>query len=214
MKRKTLKGYNKKEKNIRKGEKQMKMKNEKGITLIALVITIIVMLILVAVTVNVALNGGLIGKTQEAKTKTEEAQIQERDILTGRIKIGDIWYDSLDEYLNGNPSENQESDDSNETLKVELELDEANVNKNNAKVQVKVTDKKTNEAVSEGLTYTYSLAEDGEKTVTNTENSHEFTGLDKTKSYTINVEAKDSNGNVGTASIKVISFSYLPCARL
>ncbi len=79
----------------------------KGITLIALIITIIVMLILIAVTISVALNGGLIGKTQEAKTKTEEAQIAERDLLTGRIKIGDTWYDSLDEYLKNNPSEDQ-----------------------------------------------------------------------------------------------------------
>ncbi len=86
--------------------KQEKLKN-RGITLIALIITIIVMLILVAVTISVALNGGLIGKAQEAKTKTEEAQIQERDILTGRIKIGDTWYDSLDKYLEGVPSKVQ-----------------------------------------------------------------------------------------------------------
>ena len=65
------------------------------------------MLILVAVTISVALNGGLISKAQEAKTKTEEAQIQERDLLTGRIKVGDTWYDSLDEYLKNNPSEDQ-----------------------------------------------------------------------------------------------------------
>ena len=82
-------------------------KDHRGITLIALIITIIVMLILVAVTVSVALNGGLISKAQEAKTKTEEAQIQERDILTGRIKIGGTWYDSLDKYLAGEKSKNQ-----------------------------------------------------------------------------------------------------------
>ncbi len=45
--------------------------DHKAITLIALIITIIVMLILVAVTVSVALNGGLIGKAQEAKTGTQ-----------------------------------------------------------------------------------------------------------------------------------------------
>ncbi len=84
----------------------------KGITLIALIITIIVMLILVGVTISVALNGGLISKAQEAKTKTGEAQIQERDLLTGRIKIGDTWYDSLDEYLKGNPSEDQSDEPS------------------------------------------------------------------------------------------------------
>ncbi len=87
--------------------KVCKKERTKGITLIALIITIIVMLILVGVTISVALNGGLISKAQEAKTKTEEAQIQERDLLTGRIKIGDTWYDSLDEYLKNNPSENQ-----------------------------------------------------------------------------------------------------------
>jgi len=47
-------------------------KNQKGITLIALIITIIVMLILVSVTVNVALNGGLFEKAKEAGTKTQK----------------------------------------------------------------------------------------------------------------------------------------------
>ena len=87
--------------------KMCKKVRVKGITLIALIITIIVMLILVGVTLSVALNGGLISKAQEAKTKTEEAQIAERDLLTGRIKVGDTWYDSFDEYLKDNPSEDQ-----------------------------------------------------------------------------------------------------------
>lgn len=71
------------------------------------------------------------------------------------------------------------------------------MNANKAKVQVtKVTDKKTNAEIKEGLTYTYSLVEDGEKTVTNQDSSHEFTGLDETQSYTINVEVKDGSGNI------------------
>ena len=54
------------------------MKNEeKGITLIALVITIIVMLILVGVTVNVAINVGLFSTAKRAVTKTEEAKDSE-----------------------------------------------------------------------------------------------------------------------------------------
>ena len=48
------------------------MKEQKGITLIALIITIIVMLILVAVTINVALNGGIFDKAEDAKTKTQK----------------------------------------------------------------------------------------------------------------------------------------------
>ena len=50
---------------------------EKGITVIALVVTIIVMLILVGVTISVALNGGLFGKAEEAGSKTKISQIQE-----------------------------------------------------------------------------------------------------------------------------------------
>jgi len=53
------------------------LKKQNGITLIALIITIIVMLILVGVTVNVALNGGLFQKAEQATKETEEKAILE-----------------------------------------------------------------------------------------------------------------------------------------
>ena len=53
------------------------LKNQKGITLIALIITIIVMLILVGVTINVALNGGLFQKADDATKLTQEAADKE-----------------------------------------------------------------------------------------------------------------------------------------
>lgn len=53
------------------------MKKEKGITLIALIITIIVMLILVGVTVTVALNGGLFTTTKQAADRTTEEKEKE-----------------------------------------------------------------------------------------------------------------------------------------
>ena len=54
------------------------MKKQKGITLIALIITTIVMIILVGVTINVAVNSGLFEKSREGKIKTEIAEIQEQ----------------------------------------------------------------------------------------------------------------------------------------
>ena len=86
---------------------KVKNSNAKGITLIALVITIIVMLILVGVTISTALNGGLIGRTKEAADKTQNAIEVENALANGRIKINSTWYDSIDDYLNNNPSENQ-----------------------------------------------------------------------------------------------------------
>ena len=53
------------------------MKGQKGITLVALVITIIVMLILVGVTISVAMNGGLFTKADDAAENTRKAQISE-----------------------------------------------------------------------------------------------------------------------------------------
>ena len=56
-------------------------KQEKGITLIALVITIIVMLILVAVTINIAINGGLFNYAQAAKSETKVTIEEEQSFI-------------------------------------------------------------------------------------------------------------------------------------
>lgn len=54
---------------------------EKGITLIALVITIIILLILAGVTLNLVLNGGIINKSQTAVDKYTEEQAKEKLLL-------------------------------------------------------------------------------------------------------------------------------------
>ena len=54
------------------------MKKEKGITLIALVVTIIVILIIAGVAIAIAKNGGLfdnVEKTSETTTKDEEIKV-------------------------------------------------------------------------------------------------------------------------------------------
>jgi len=58
-------------------KKKQNHTSQKGITLIALIITVIVMLILVGVTINVALNGGLFQKAETATRETEEKAILE-----------------------------------------------------------------------------------------------------------------------------------------
>ena len=59
---------------------------EKGITLIALVITIIILLILASVTIaTLTGDNGIITKAMEAKQKTEEAELDEQ-LKLARIK--------------------------------------------------------------------------------------------------------------------------------
>ena len=66
----------------RKNKKQMKKTEERGITLIALVITIVILIILATVTLNVVLGeGGLIDRAQLAKDMTEQAVLEEQQGL-------------------------------------------------------------------------------------------------------------------------------------
>lgn len=80
------------------------MKEQKGITLVALVITIIVMLILVAVSVTVALQGGLFQKAKTAANNTNTEAEAERSLSNGAVTVNngtaDVQYNSVNEYIN------------------------------------------------------------------------------------------------------------------
>lgn len=43
------------------------LRNQKGITLVALVVTIVVLIILATISISVAMNGNIIGKAQSAE---------------------------------------------------------------------------------------------------------------------------------------------------
>ena len=57
------------------------MKSNKGITLVALVVTIIILLILAGVTIASLGQQGLFGKTQQAINETKNAQANENTTL-------------------------------------------------------------------------------------------------------------------------------------
>lgn len=68
------------------------MKKEKGITLIALIITVIVMLILAGVAVNLSIgDNGIFKKTQEASEISKKASIKEEL----ELKIADLEFEKL-----------------------------------------------------------------------------------------------------------------------
>ena len=63
------------------------MKEQKGITLVALVITIIVMLILVGVSITVALKGGLFTTAKDAANNTKESVNAELNLSNGKVTV-------------------------------------------------------------------------------------------------------------------------------
>ena len=79
-------------------------KNNKGITLIALVITIIVLLILAGVSIAMLTGeNGILNQAQKAKEETENAQGEEQNILTGYENyINSATNQVIDDDLPGN----------------------------------------------------------------------------------------------------------------
>ena len=75
------------------------VKNQKGITLIALVITIIVLLILAGVTIaTLTGDNGIITRANQAKTETEEAEdIEKIKLAISEAQIGENGYQKLDQ---------------------------------------------------------------------------------------------------------------------
>ena len=88
------------------------MRNQKGITLIALVITIIVLLILAGVSIAMLTGqNGILTRANDAKNDTAEAEVVERinmelnaiyaDVLTGGITFDDDYVQDVNDNLAG-----------------------------------------------------------------------------------------------------------------
>ena len=74
-------------------------KEEKGITLVALIITIVVMLILVAVSLNILVNSNLIGHAEKTGDAYTGAIKNEEKLGNDGITINDKEYASIDDYI-------------------------------------------------------------------------------------------------------------------
>ena len=79
-------------------EKKEILKREKGITLVALVVTIIILLILAGITISSLTKTGIFQKANEAKQKSEEAEENQTKILSE-------YENELDKYISGNKTE-------------------------------------------------------------------------------------------------------------
>lgn len=103
--------------------KKQKKSLEKGITLIALIITIIVLLILAGVSIGLLVgNNGILGRTQNASSTWSEAEANEKQ----EMKNFEDFYDEIENNLGadesnkeigdikGNETENIETKDNNE----------------------------------------------------------------------------------------------------
>ena len=71
----------------------MLLKKNKGITLVALVVTIVILLILAGISISALTNTGIFGKAIQSKEKSEESQEEEI------IKLA-LYSKELNKYVN------------------------------------------------------------------------------------------------------------------
>ena len=85
------------------------LKENKGITLVALVVTVVVLLILAGVSITTLIgNNGILTKTSESKQKTQEAQEKEEiGIAATTAQIGENGYQELNQTNLQNAIDNQ-----------------------------------------------------------------------------------------------------------
>jgi hypothetical protein len=82
----------------------MQKKKQKGITLIALIVSIVVMLILGAVTINLIFEGKIIDKTSEAAWRTGKEAVNESNVLNEASE-------KISKAVEGENQKNQEEED-------------------------------------------------------------------------------------------------------
>ena len=123
------------------------MKENKGITLIALIITIVVMLILVAVSVNIIINSNIIGQAEKAAEGYKTAYEQESNI--GQVTIGGKTYNSIEDYLaEQGPKEHNFQYTDNTLAELKCECEECKKANSTGRIykigqQIKLTDSET-----------------------------------------------------------------------
>lgn len=156
----------------------MLKKKERGITLIALVITIIILMILATVSINVVSGeGGLIYRAQEAKRLTEQAEQEEKKTINSIIE----------KYTNIMTGDTSQKDTTSPTVNIEV----GTITESSIQIIVNAQDDESGLATKG--TYKYYI--NNELKATLEENSYTFSGLNAGTTYAIKVVVTDNAGN-------------------
>ena len=188
---------------------------QKGITLIALIITVIILLILAAVTIDVAIDGKLFDTAKDSVDKTNDRVAEEQETID---ELMNEW-DKLQENTEDNPNTNTGGENNNtsgegnnneggggeiiDNTPPIVTVTVGGTTTNSITVNVTARDNETG-MVSQPQ-YTYYIKEASastyEQKTTNANSSYTYTGLTQGTKYDIKVEVNgDEEGNVGTGT--------------
>ena len=169
-----------------------KVKNQKGITLVALVVTIIVIIILSTVTISAVFgDDGMLKKAQEIKDTTQNSIAEDEGELNTLLTEYANLMGGGNETGEGNPDEPDTTPPS-----ISLSTSET---EDSITVIVTASDES---GLLESGAYEYYL-DNVQQGMATTESTKTFTGLKASTEYTIKVIVKDIYGNPATEEVKV-----------
>ena len=180
----------------------MKIKTEeKGITLVALILTVVIMLILAAVTINVTLGeGGLIDQAQHAAEQTANAAKSEQEQLA-----------SLEQELANILAEDSQitPPEPDQIPPVVSNITINEVTDSTIKITVTASDEQS--GLAESNAYRYYINDEPTPREISSSNTYTYTGLNASTTYNIKVEVvdKENNSGIGIATATTDSKSYV-----
>ena len=184
---------------------------EKGITLIALIITIIILLILATITIDVAIDGKLFDTAKEAVDRTNDRVGEEQETIDELMNEWDKVQGGMENSGSSIPGGNNNTETGNNntgggiviedntppTVNVIIEGTTTN------SIAISVTAEDNETGMIENPEYTYYIKESTANTYealpASNNSSYTYTGLKQNTTYNIKVEVNgDEAGNVGT----------------
>lgn len=157
------------------------MKNNRGITLVALVITIIILLILAGISIVQLTESGIFKKARKAEEKTKESQNLENSILKD-------YENTMNEYM------------TTEKKKPQIIVNIENATSVSIKVNILVNDEEN--IIPQDSQYSYYIKSSQEEkypeipSYIGTNKQYTFEGLTQGTNYNIKVTVKDKNNNI------------------
>ena len=161
---------------------------EKGITLVALILTVVIMLILAAVTINVTLGeGGLIDQAQHAAEQTANAAKSEQEQLA-----------SLEQELANILAEDSQipPPELDQTPPVISNITINEVTDSTIKITVTASDEQS--GLAESNAYRYYINDEPTPREISSSNTYTYTGLNASTTYNIKVEVVNKSGLIGS----------------
>lgn len=162
------------------------LKNDKGITLVALVVTVVVLLILSTVSIKLTIGGnGLITESKLIKQNIEEAEKEGQEQINA-MKESDV-----------NISQDGVASIKDETPPTINSIEIINITNRSFKINVNIRE------LGSGIEKVEYSIDNGNTYITpnyNKDTSYTFTGLTSNTEYNVKVKATDKSGNEATIS--------------